>query len=137
MGILSAIMGKKTLVELDQAPTPGTARDAFGAVSAQIRESLSIELRSAVDCYLEAIVEAGVLNEACHIIEDALGPAAKPFGVKASFADEVQELVDSRGGIQKNQALFLRKYEDGRIAFAALWPWSNGKRITLKLGIYD
>ena len=90
-----------------------------------------------MDVYLEAIVSQDALDAGCRILEAVLGPPAKPFGVKASFEGEVQALVDSRGGIQKNQALYLRRYEDDRIAFAALWPWSDGRRVTLKLGIYD
>ena len=141
MGILSAIHrvfdGKKTAVRLDDPPAPGLAREAVRSLSAQLRESLSIEVRSAVDVYLEAVVQQDALGAGCRILEAALGPPAKPFGAKASFEAELQERVDSRGGIHKNQALYLRRYEDGRVAFAALWPWSDGRRVTLKLGIYD
>ena len=141
MGILSAINrvfdGKKNVVGLDEPPAPGLARATVGAVSSKLRQSLSIEVRKAVDVYLEAVLTLDALDRGCAILEDALGPPAKPFGAKACFTAEVQALVDSRGGIHKNQALYLRRYEDNRIAFAALWPWSDGRRVTLKLGIYD
>jgi len=141
MGILSAINkvldGKKLAVRLNDPPAPGRAPDAVRATSTRLRESLSIEVRKAVDVYLEAVLTSDALDEACRILEDALGPAAKPFGAKATFERALQEQVDSRGGIQKNQALYLRVFEDGRVAFAALWPWSDGRRTTLKLGIYD
>ena len=134
MGILSAITkaleGKKTAVRLDDPPAAGSARDAVSSLSSKLREALSIEVRSAVDVYLEAMLPRDALQAGCRILEAALGPPAKPFGAKASFEGEVQALVDSRGGIQKSQALYLRRYEDDRIAFAALWPWSDGRWIT-------
>lgn len=141
MGILSAIHkvfdGKKNVVGLNDPPGAGGARDAVGAVSLQLRKSLSIEVRSAVDVYLEAVVNMDAIDRGCAILEAEFGPPAKPFGAKPSFVAEVQALVASRGGVHKNQALYLRQYEDGRVAFAALWPWSDGRRVTVKVGIYD
>ncbi len=141
MGILRNLRGalgrKQNAVRLDDPPAPGAASEAVASVSEEIRGSLPIEVRTAIDGYLEAVVTPEALEGCNRVLEAAFGPAVKPFGVKATFERELQAQVDTHGGVEKNQALYLRRYADGRTAFALLWPWSGGQHVTLKLGFLD
>jgi hypothetical protein len=119
-----------------EPPAPGAAGDAVAAVSRNLRESCQLEVREAAEAWLEAVVRHDELETCCRALEAAFGPPAKPFGAKVRFDRALQAQIDSRGGIQKNQALYLRRHGDHRVAFAALWPWSDGRRVTLKLGVY-
>ena len=87
--------------------------------------------------YFEGVITKERLSEFSALLEGAFGAPAKPFGSRGDFEGDLETLVDSRGGIDKGQCLYMRGYEgDGRVAFAALWPWSDGHSITLKVGIY-
>ncbi len=142
MGILDGIIklfgGSRTLVRLDETPAPGTAEAAVQPLITDLRNALSPELRSATTrAYLEAVITRDQLEPCMEILTKTLGSPAKQFDERAAFEKTVRAMVDSRGGIMKDQCLYLRRFEDGRVAFAALWPWSSPNRITVKVGVYD
>jgi hypothetical protein len=137
--LLSRFLGRgQPPISLDAPPASGAAREATVPLIRRLREQLPLELRSETTTdYLEGVLPAAALESSRAILEEVLGPPAKPFGARPRFEAALEKLVDSRGGIEKGQCLFLRRFADGRVAFAALWPWSGGERVTLKVGVYD
>lgn len=142
MGILDtlrALVGSDGAeVALDGTEAPGEARAAVADLIGRITTSIRPALRDGcTDDALDAVLDVGRLDACVTALEHALGPPAKPFGRRAVMSGDVAAMVDSRGGIDTDQCLFLRRYSDGRVAFAALWPWRDGRSVTLKVGIYD
>ncbi|MCZ6794924.1 MAG: hypothetical protein O7J95_15070 [Planctomycetota bacterium] len=142
MGILGRVIemvgGRRTVVRLDEAPASGAAEAAVRPLIAELRRAVSPEIRSAsTKVYLEGVITRDRLASCTEIVSEALGSPAKPFDERAAFDRTVRAMVDSHGGINKDQCLYLRRFEDGRVAFAALWPWSSSNRITVKVGVYD
>ena len=68
---------------------------------------------------------------------DVVVKARRRFRQPAMLDPKLRRLIEVHGGVRKNQCLYLQSYEDGLIAFAALWPWSGGDPITLKVGLLD
>jgi hypothetical protein len=103
----------------------------------EIKEKFRMEIRPSsrgVE-YLEAVITGKELEELHSLLEKRLGPAAKESGKEALFPKEVQELVDSLGGLRMEQSFFCRR-EGKQIIYAALWPWqSNPDKITIKSGV--
>ena len=104
----------------------------------EIKQALSMEIRANSQGleYLEAVLdrkELGLLNS---LLEKHIGPAAKESGKEANLPEEIKELVDSLGGLRKEQSFFYRQDGD-HVIYAALWPWgSNPNKITLKSGVW-
>ena len=142
MGVLNSLMelfgGSRTLVGLDETPAPGAAEAAIRPLIVELRRAVSLEVRSATTkVYLEGVLTRELLDRCTEILSKTFGPPAKPFDQRVAFEKTLRDMVESQGGIMKNQCLYLRRYEDSRIAFAALWPWSTPIEITLKVGVYD
>ena len=142
MGLLSAVIevfaGNKNAVRLDEPPGTGAAVGAVRSLIARLCQAASAEVRNvSTEDYLEAVIRREQLDECCRILGEALGPPAKPFDQRATFTGPLHNMVQSHGGVQKDQCLHLRRYEDDHVAFAALWPWADPEKITLKVGIYD
>ena len=103
----------------------------------ELKKTLQMEMRSDAEEkeYLEAVLDSGDLKQLNSLLRKHLGPAAKECGEKANLPEESQELVDSLGGLRKEQSFFF-KQEAHQIGYAAIWPWqSNPNKITLKCGI--
>ncbi len=102
----------------------------------ELREALRMEIRANSQGleYLEAVLDRKDLELLNSLLEKHLGPAAKESGKEANLPEEIKELVDSLGGLRKEQSFFYRR-EGDRVTYAALWPWeSNPDKITLKSG---
>jgi hypothetical protein len=102
----------------------------------EMKEKLSLEIRSSVQDtnYFEAVIERKDLAVIQSILTCHLGPAAKEPGKEAAFSKEIQEVVNTLGGIRGDQSFYYKK-EGKQVAYTALWPWqSNPQRITLKAG---
>ena len=85
--------------------------------------------------YLEAVLQKKDLELLNSLLEKHLGPAAKEPGKEANLPKEIQKLVDSLGGLRKEQSFFYRQ-DDHRIIYAAIWPWvSDPNKMTLKSGV--
>ena len=143
MGILDTIRslagtrGRTVTLVADEVAA-GEAGAGVTALIAAVKASIGLRLRDCcTDTYLEAVLELSQRDSCVALLSRVLGEPSKPFGERAVFEDQVDAMVASRGGIDTNQCLFLRRYSDGRVVFAALWPWSNGVTVTLKVGVYD
>ena len=48
----------------------------------------------------------------------------------------VQKLVMDLQGMRPGQLLYTVDIAEDMICYAALWPWNNGKRVSLRLGVH-
>jgi len=86
--------------------------------------------------YFEAVLGRSDLQRCAALLVEALGPPAKDFDQAAAFEPKIRKAIDTIGGIQHDQCLFLNHEDPTRLGYAALWPWaSNPERITLKVGM--
>jgi hypothetical protein len=105
----------------------------------ELKATLRMEIRSTSQKlqYLEAVLQMEDLELLHSLLRKHLGPAAKESGKEVSLPKEIQKLVDSLGGLRKEQSFFYR--QDGhQVVYAAIWPWqSNPNKITLKSGVSE
>ena len=140
MGLIDTVtawIGNQPTITLEQEPARGTGDAALRALIAELREAIPMQRRGGGTRTLDCVLAAKVLEDCGDILVQTFGEPVKSFGQRVKFAPELRERIDSKGGIAKNQCLFLRRFEDGRIAFAALWPWAGCEDVTLKIGLYD
>jgi hypothetical protein len=103
----------------------------------EIVEALSMDIRgnSRGLEYLEAVLDRKDLALLNSLLEKHIGLAAKESGKEQNLPREINELVDSLGGLRNEQSFFYRR-EGDQVIYAALWPWqSDPNRITLKSGV--
>ena len=103
----------------------------------ELKGTLSMEIRpnSQESKYLEAVLQTKDLELLHSLLEKHLGPAAKESAKETNLPKEIKELVDSLGGLRKDQSFFYRQ-EGHQVLYAAIWPWeSNPNKITLKAGV--
>ncbi len=80
--------------------------------------------------YLEMVMFCDSWNDLLSLFEGYFGPALKPAGEQA---DEEAETVANRfGGIAQDQTLYHALHENAQHV-AMIWPWSDGKRMTVKI----
>jgi hypothetical protein len=80
--------------------------------------------------YLEMVMFSGSWNEILSLFDGYFGSALKAAGEEA---DETVEAVANRfGGITKEQVLYHTS-RDNAEHVAMIWPWSDGKRMTVKI----
>ena len=88
------------------------------------------ELGKDSDNYLEAVIVTDEAGELCRVLETFLGPAVWPSENKLS--PQIEDAIRGFGGIMEGQTLsFLHQYNN--TVLAMLWPWGNGKHITVKI----
>lgn len=80
--------------------------------------------------YFEAVIGRARLEETVRILESIFGTPAWPSSNKLS--KDIEKLIKSVGGLRKGQTLYFLNKE-GCSAFAMLWPWQDGERITIKM----
>ncbi len=89
------------------------------------------QVREESDDYQERVIFSADIKQWSTVLEEVLGPPAKPAGVDPTGNDLV--LCQIYGSIMKNQTLYRKAFGDGTI-LAMLWPWQDGTHITLKVG---
>ena len=105
----------------------------------ELKEALSMEIRpnSQGSEYLEAVIDTKDIELLNSLLKRYLGSAAKERGKEANLPKEIEEFVDSLGGLRKGQSFFYRQ-EGHQVIYAALWPWeSDPTKITLKSGVCE
>jgi len=105
----------------------------------EIKEAFKMEIRpnSRGSDYLEAVMDTKDMELLLSLLKRYLGPAAKERGKEANLPKEIEELVDSLGGVRKGQSFFCRR-EGDQVIYAALWPWeSDPSKVTLKAGVSE
>jgi hypothetical protein len=104
-----------------------------------IKGAITLEIRSNSQGseYLEAVVDTKDMELLNPLLKKYLGSAANELGKEADLPEEIQDLVDSLGGLRNDQSFFYRQ-EGNQVMYAALWPWgSNPNKITLKCGVSE
>jgi hypothetical protein len=105
----------------------------------EIKETFRMEIRSNSQGseYLEAVINTKDIDLLNSLLRKYLGSAAKERGKEANLPKEIEEFVDSLGGLRKGQSFFYR--QDGhQVIYAALWPWeSDPTKLTLKSGVRE
>ncbi len=87
--------------------------------------------------YLEAVMNTKDIEMLNSLLKKYLGLAAKERGKEANLSKEIEELVDSLGGLRKEQSFFY-KQDGNHVIYAALWPWeSDPTKMTLKCGVSE
>ncbi len=85
--------------------------------------------------YLEGVINKKDLKLLNSLLKNRLGPAAKESGKAANLPKEIQELVDSLGGLRNEQSFFY-KQTGNEVTYFCIWPWaSNPDKVTLKSGV--
>jgi hypothetical protein len=104
-----------------------------------IKDRLRLEIRpnSQGREYLEAVIDTKDLELLHSLLRKHLGSAAKESGKEVHLPKEIQKLVDSLGGLRKEQSFFYRQVGN-QVLYAAIWPWqSNPDKVTLKSGVSE
>ena len=115
-----------------------SAQETVLALIASLRGSIELEIRQGPPSAgrLEAVMRRGVVDAACEILTQTLGPPAKPFGTAPKFDARMAALVNTIGGIESEQCLYLKPDGPKHVLYAALWPWrSDPGRVTLHVGV--
>ena len=79
---------------------------------------------------LELVISHDLMGDLGKVLENYFGPPLKPAHQAPSR--EANAYSAPYGGIQKNQTLYYRDAE-AVSQCALLWPWSDGKLITVKI----
>ncbi len=138
MGLMDAMAGlldRRPRVTLDDA-APGAALSTVAKWIGEISKAGIVSRRVDAKTYLEGTVSCAKLDTMIELLDQRFGLPTKPFRKSVRLGQPLGSFVDSCGGIARNQCLYLRRFEDNYVAYAALWPWSNGETVTLKLGVY-
>ena len=72
----------------------------------------------------------GTLKDLDRVFEDYFGPAVKRSGEEPQA--EAEQLTNRYGGIAKDQILYHTQRDSTR-HLAMVWPWADGKRMTVKI----
>ncbi len=85
--------------------------------------------------YLEGVINKKDLELLNSLLKKRLGPAAKESGKAANLPKEIQELVDSLGGLRNEQSFFYMQ-TGNEVTYSCIWPWaSNPDKVTLRCGV--
>jgi len=103
----------------------------FDRIKAEVKKVELDTTRMDNDDYFEAVMMKGRLEGMVRVLEDIFGSSAWPS--KKRLLKNTQKLIKSVGGLRKGQTLYLLNNGGGCSAFAMLWPWRDGERITIKI----
>lgn len=102
----------------------------FNKIKAEVKKIEMDIMRIDNDTYFEAVVGHTRLEDIIRVLESIFGAPAWPSTNK--LLKDIERLIKNVGGLREGQTLyFLNK--DGYSAFAMLWPWQDGERITIKI----
>ncbi len=102
----------------------------FDSIKAEIKKLALETTRIDNGEYFEAVIRSACLEEMVRALESIFGTPVWPSDDK--LPKDAQALIRSVGGLRKGQTLYFLNNE-GSSAFAMLWPWQDGERITIKI----
>ena len=103
----------------------------FDKIKAQVKKMGLDTMRMDNENYFEAVIGSARLEEIVRVLEGIFGAPAWPYGKK--LLKDTEKLIKSVGGLRKGQTLYFLNNGGGCSAFAMLWPWQDGERITIKM----
>jgi hypothetical protein len=80
--------------------------------------------------YLEMVMYQNTWPDIERLFRDYFGAAVKPAGEEVE--EESEYISNPHGGLSKEQTLFYSE-RDSMVQLAMIWPWSDGKRMTVKI----
>ena len=95
-----------------------------------VRKIRHEQTRRESEDYLEMVMFRESWNDVLRLFEDYFGAPVKSPGEEPN--DEAQRLSDPYGGVAKDQILYHAS-RDTSSQVAMVWPWSDGKRMTVKI----
>ncbi len=136
--LIKSLFGPTPLVELNGPRATGEALPALQQMirDVQVLEPREIRPESGAE-FLDVVILRESLEDYETILQGLFGKPAKAFDENCRFPDDLDAGIDLIGGIDKDQCLYLRRFEDDRTLYAVLWPWGDPEKITLKLGRLD
>ena len=102
----------------------------FDNIKADVKKVELDIMRMDNENYFEAVIDHERLEGMIRVLEGIFGPPAWPSDKKLS--KYIEGLIKDAGGLRKGQTLYFLDEEEC-LAFAMLWPWQDGKRITIKI----
>ena len=102
----------------------------FDKIKAEVKKMEPETTRMDSENYFEAVIGHACLEGMVRVLEGIFGVPAWPSGNKLS--KDIEKLIKNVGGLRKGQTLYFLNKE-GCSAFAMLWPWQDGERITIKM----
>ncbi|MFA5063477.1 MAG: hypothetical protein WC578_05370 [Candidatus Omnitrophota bacterium] len=103
----------------------------------KIRDGLSDinfeTLRTDRSDYFEAVITTEELPKLIARFKSFFGEPASSS--TSDLPADLQEKINDFGGIMPGQALYF-KNEKNESIFAMLWPWQDGKRVTVKMACH-
>ncbi|MDO8536530.1 MAG: hypothetical protein Q7S30_05965 [Candidatus Omnitrophota bacterium] len=103
----------------------------FDNIKAEIKKVELDTTRMDSDDYFEAVIGKARLEGVVRVLENIFGAPAWPSDKK--LLKDTEKLVKTIGGLRKGQTLYLLNNGSACSAFAMLWPWQDGERITIKM----
>ncbi|HNX80997.1 MAG TPA: hypothetical protein PKL77_02495 [Candidatus Omnitrophota bacterium] len=82
--------------------------------------------------YFEGVIDAAQRQNMCACLENFLGKPVWPSN--GDLPEHIEEAIQDLGGVWENQMLYFGG-DSPQAVFAMLWPWSDGKHITVKVGL--
>jgi len=105
----------------------------FDKIKAEVKKIEQEMTRIDNDNYFEAVIADVRLEGLVAVLEGIFGAPVWPSDRK--LPKDTEKLIKDAGGLKKGQTLYLLNNESGCSAFAMLWPWQNGERITVKISL--
>lgn len=102
----------------------------FDKIKAEVKKVKPEMTRMDNESYFEVVIGNARLEGVVRVLENIFGAPAWPSGRK--LMKDTEKLIKNMGGLRKGQTLYLLNKE-GYSAFAMLWPWQDGERITIKI----
>ncbi len=103
----------------------------FDKIKAEVKKMEPDTTRMDSENYFEAVIGHARLEGVVRVLEGIFGAPVWPSDKKLS--KDMQTLIKSVGGLRKGQTLYFLNNRNECSAFAMLWPWQNGERITIKM----
>ena len=104
----------------------------FDKIKAEVKNVELETTRMDNENYFEAVISHARLEGVVRVLEGIFEAPAWPSDKKLS--KDTEKLIKSIGGLRKGQTLYFLNNKSECSAFAMLWPWQDGERITIKMG---
>ncbi len=91
--------------------------------------------RNSHELYLEAVMRTEGIEAVRDLLELSFSQALTDFDDPCRLETDLAEALAPIGGITRDQALYLDRFEDEAYAYCSLWPWGDPRFYTLKLGL--
>lgn len=104
----------------------------FSELKKDVENVHFLELRTDTENYFEAVISNDELKNLTEKLRNFFGPPLIGQSQKRALSSNVQETIKDFGGISEGQTLYFCN-QDNLVSFAMLWPWSDGRRTTIKM----